>query len=89
MSIYIEKMKELLEVNTAISIQQLESDSTTGNLEATYLLGKVYYDGIYAAPFCHSSSSSSNGNCSACLRHKQACSNKTPPISCICPWFWA
>lgn len=45
-----------------------------------------YPDG---SPFCHSSSSSSNGNRSACLRHKQACSNKTPPISCICPWFWA
>ena len=26
---------------------------------------------------------------SACLRYKQACSNKTPPISCICPWVWA
>lgn len=36
-----------------------------------------YPDG---SPFCHSSRSSSNGNRSACLRHKQACSNKTPPL---------
>ena len=40
-------------------------------------------------PFCHSSRSSSNDSRSACLRYKQACSNETPPISCICPWFWA
>lgn len=50
MSIYIDKMKDLLDANTAIAIQQLENDSATGNLEATYLLGKVYFDGIYAAP---------------------------------------
>lgn len=45
-----------------------------------------YPDG---SPFCHSSRSSSNDSRSACLRYKQACSNKTPPISCICPWVWA
>ena len=50
MSIYIDKMKDLLDANTAIAIQQLENDSAAGNLEATYLLGKVYFDGIYAAP---------------------------------------
>lgn len=50
MSIYIDKMKDLLNANTACAIQQLENDSTAGNLEATYLLGKVYFDGIYAAP---------------------------------------
>lgn len=50
MSIYIDKMKDLLDANTAIAIQQLENDSDAGNLEATYLLGKVYFDGIYAAP---------------------------------------
>ena len=36
-----------------------------------------YPDG---SPFCYLSRSSSNGNRSACLRHKQACSNKTPPL---------
>ena len=50
MPIYIDKMKDLLDANTAIAIQQLENDSAAGNLEATYLLGKVYFDGIYAAP---------------------------------------
>ena len=32
---------------------------------------------------------SSNDSRSACLRHKQACSNKTPPITCIYPCLWA
>ena len=36
-----------------------------------------YPDG---SPFCYLSRSSSNGNRSVCLRHKQACSNKTPPL---------
>ena len=36
-----------------------------------------YPDG---SPFCYLSRSSSNGNRSACLRHKQACSNETPPL---------
>ena len=50
MSVYLDKMNDLLKANTAAAIQQLENDSATGNLEATYLLGKVYFDGIYAAP---------------------------------------
>ena len=50
MSVYLDKMNDLLKANTAAAIQQLENDSATGNLEATYLLGKVYFDEIYAAP---------------------------------------
>lgn len=40
MSVYLDKMNDLLKANTAAAIQQLENDSATGNLEATYFLAK-------------------------------------------------
>lgn len=50
MSIYTDKIHDLLVGNSADAIQQLGSDDLAGNLEATYLLGKIYYDGIYCPP---------------------------------------
>ena len=47
MSIYTDKIQDMLAGNSEIAIRQLESDAIAGNLEATYLLGKVYYDGVY------------------------------------------
>lgn len=50
MSMYADKIQDMLAANSEIAIRQLESDDLAGNLEATYLLGKVYYDGIYSLP---------------------------------------
>ena len=47
MSIYIDKIQDMLANNFEIAIKQLENDDIAGNLEATYMIGKVYYDGIY------------------------------------------
>lgn len=50
MSIYTDKIQDMLAGNSEIAIRQLENDAMAGNLEATYLLGKVYYDGVYCPP---------------------------------------
>lgn len=50
MSIYADKIQDMLAGNSEIAIKQLESDDLAGRLEATYLLGKVYYDGLYCSP---------------------------------------
>lgn len=47
MSIYTDNIQDMLADDSKIAIRQLESDAMAGNLEATYLLGKVYYDGVY------------------------------------------
>ena len=44
MSIYTDNIQDMLADDSKIAIRQLESDAMAGNLEATYLLGKVYYD---------------------------------------------
>ena len=50
MSIYTDNIQDMLADDSKIAIRQLESDAMAGNLEATYLLGKVYYDGVYYPP---------------------------------------
>lgn len=50
MSYYVDKIQDKLAENSDIAIKQLENDDLIGNLEATYLLGKLYYDGIYRRP---------------------------------------
>lgn len=47
MSVYTDKMQDFLAGHSVSAIRQLESDDLEGNLEATYLLGKVYYDSIF------------------------------------------
>ena len=71
MSIYTDKIQDMLAGNSEIAIRQLESDAIAGNLEATYLLGKVYYDGVYCPP---------NSNKSVELWEKGARSNN---IDCL------
>lgn len=71
MSIYTDKIQDMLAGNSEIAIKQLESDDLAGNLEATYLLGKVYYDGVYCPP---------NANKSVELWEKGARSNN---IDCL------
>lgn len=48
MSDYVENINKLLEINTPAAIEQLEREHASGNLVSSYLLGKVFFDGIYA-----------------------------------------
>lgn len=48
MSIYIDKMLSLITDNFEDAVHQLKNDDQVGNLEATYLLGKINYDGCYS-----------------------------------------
>ena len=50
MSEYLDKMLIQLNENYSLAVNKLECDNKVGNLEATYLLGKVYYDGLYFTP---------------------------------------
>lgn len=50
MSVYTDKVQEMFADSIEIAIKQLENDDLAGNLEATYLLGKVFYDGVYSPP---------------------------------------
>lgn len=47
---YEDSMNMMLRQNPDEAIKLLERDDEAGNLEATFLLGKVYFDGIYAKP---------------------------------------
>ena len=48
MSDYSENIYKLLETNTQAAIEQLEREHKAGNLISTYLLGKIYFDGIFS-----------------------------------------
>lgn len=47
---YEQQIIQLLRSNTTAAEAQLQRDHALGNTEATYLLGKLYFDRIYAAP---------------------------------------
>lgn len=50
LSDYELRMTDLLHSNFSAAKEQLESDHAFGNLTATYLLGKIYFDRIFIAP---------------------------------------
>lgn len=50
MSDYAETMNSNLERDPETAIKQLEAEHRAGNLVSTYLLGKIFFDGIYARP---------------------------------------
>lgn len=50
MSAYSDKINNLFLANPTIALKQLLTDDSSGNLEATYLLGKAYYDSLYLKP---------------------------------------
>lgn len=47
---YERKIDDMLHADVVTATQQLESDHAFGNLEATYLLGRLFFDRIFVAP---------------------------------------
>lgn len=50
MSLYSDKINDLFRVNPSMALKQLQEDDAAGTLEATYLLGRAYYNAIYIKP---------------------------------------